>query len=101
MTANKRSPGLRSLMSGRERGQGIIYHMVEEVGRMQIYAVRRRVGFKTENAGVCSNGADALHWTWQGIAPATRCVANVRLNGPFYSAIEYLAERVRKRASRV
>lgn len=54
-------------MSGRDRGQSIIYHMAEEVGRMQIYAVRRRVGFKTENAGVCSNDADALHWTWQGI----------------------------------
>lgn len=54
-------PRLRSLMSGRDRGQSIIYHMAEEVGRMQIYAVRRRVGFKTENAGVCSNDADALH----------------------------------------
>jgi hypothetical protein len=67
VTAGKRSLGLRSLMSGRERGQSIIYHMAEEVGRMQIYAVRRRVGLKTENAGVCSNGADALHWTWQGM----------------------------------
>lgn len=39
--------------SGIEGGQSIVCHMAEEeVGRMQIYAVQRRVGFRTENTGV-------------------------------------------------